>query len=421
MNKPPIVISLSPNVESEDFHLSASLLLRPSLYKTGSALIQLTDTLQKYFPNGKNYLTNSGRSALYVAIKSLQLKPDDEVLMQAYTCNAVPNPVLWAGAKPRYVDIDKATLNMSVQSLRDQINDRSKVIIVQHTFGYPAPIEEIMTIAREYKLIVIEDCAHALGARIQNTPVGSFGDMAIFSFGRDKIISSVYGGFLLVNTPHLIQAADGEYRKLVFPSRWWTMQQLLHPILFTWGLRYYRVAGLGKLMLEITKRLHLISRAVTEGEKQALKPLYFPARLPNALAALALQQIEKLDRFQAHRTSITAYYTAHLNRAHLLIAQMEDISDIVVEPAYLRYTVFVAEPTKLLSYAKQRGIMLGDWYNTAITPPGTNEPAVGYKSGSCPKAEEAAKHSINLPTHINITTRDAEKVVRVVNSFTNAL
>ena len=143
MNKAPLVISLSPNAELDDSQLANSLLVRPAQYHTGEALNQLTEALQQYFPNGRNYLTNSGRSALYIAIKSLRLQPTDEVLIQAYTCNAVPNPVLWAGAVPRYVDIDESTLNLSIESLQNSISDRSKVIVVQHTFGYPVPVRVI--------------------------------------------------------------------------------------------------------------------------------------------------------------------------------------------------------------------------------------------------------------------------------------
>lgn len=421
MNKAPLVISLSPNAELDDIQLANSLLVRPKQYHTGEFLDQLTEALQHYFPNGRTYLTNSGRSALYIAIKSLCLQPTDEVLIQAYTCNAVPNPILWAGAIPRYIDIDENTLNLSIASLENNISAHSKVIVVQHTFGYPAHMEKIMDIARKNNLIVIEDCAHALGARIQNTVVGNFGDMAIFSFGRDKIISSVYGGCLLVNSPHLLKAVDYEYQKLGFPSRPWIVQQLVHPNIFRLGLRYYNVASLGKILLEIAKRLHIISRAVTEDEKYGERPQYFPARLPNALAALALRQLEKLDRFQEHRTSIAAYYDEHIDTTAHSIAQLESRSDIVVEPAYLRYTLLVENPSALIQFAKQRGIMLGDWYNSVITPPGTKETVMGYTDGSCPTAERLAKHSVNLPTHINISIHDAEHIVRVINSFTNVI
>lgn len=417
MSKRPIVISLSPNAQTDDLGLARLLIVHPQQYQSGPALAELTVELQRYFSHGKTYLTNSGRSALYVAIKSLQLNSTDEVLMQAYTCNAVPNPVLWAGATPRYVDIDQETLNMSVEHLESQITKHSKVIIVQHTFGYPAPMEKIMDIARRHNVIVIEDCAHALGARIQNTTVGNYGDMAIFSFGRDKIISSVYGGCLLVNSPHLIDAVEAEYNTLRFPSLRWTLQQLVHPLIFSVGLRFYYVAGLGKMVLEVMKRLHIISRAVTDAEKQAKKPYYFPARLPNALAALAVQQLKKLPAFQKHRTALAQYYATHLNNPAIQNVQTLRKNDVVVEPAYLRYTILVEHPINLIQHAKNQGIMLGDWYNSAITPPGTNEQAVGYRAGSCPVAEKTAKHTVNLPTHINISTHDAEHIVRVINSF----
>ncbi len=86
--------------------------------------------------------------------------------MQAFTCNAVSNPIFWAGAKPIYVDIDE-TYNMDPADLKNKISSKTKAVIVQHTFGVPAQIEKIQEICKKNKLILIEDMAHALGSKYQ--------------------------------------------------------------------------------------------------------------------------------------------------------------------------------------------------------------------------------------------------------------
>ena len=116
----------------------------------------------------------------------------DEVLVQAFTCVAVPNSVLWAQATPVYADID-ATLNIDPIDVEKKITNRTKAIIVQHTFGIPADMDALVALAKKHNILLIEDCAHSLGATYKGKKVGTFGDAAFFSFGRDKVVSSVFG------------------------------------------------------------------------------------------------------------------------------------------------------------------------------------------------------------------------------------
>src|SRR3989344_2250327 len=200
----PISISLSPNVQKDDLSLALRLLFQPWKWKRGSAIKQLENEFKKYLGVKYALSFNSGRSSLFAILKSLSLPEGSEVLLQAFTCNAVPNPVLWAKLNPVYVDcgddfnIDVNDLTVKLASFAQ--GKKPKVLIVQHTFGLPANMDEIMKIAREYNMIVIEDCAHALGAefypvkyaegvvspeakqfdRVKGRKVGTFGDASFF-------------------------------------------------------------------------------------------------------------------------------------------------------------------------------------------------------------------------------------------------
>ena len=140
----PISISLSPNVEKDDIWLVFKLLFQPWRWTSGIFPQKLEDEFKKYL--GVKYAVsfNSGRSAFYAILTAIRVYGGDNVLLQAFTCNAVPNPILWAGLNPVYVDCDKDTFNIDIKDLEAKIRPESKVLIVQHTFGLPAGMNEIM-------------------------------------------------------------------------------------------------------------------------------------------------------------------------------------------------------------------------------------------------------------------------------------
>ncbi len=135
-----------------------------------------------------------GRVALYAILKALGVGPGDEVLMPGYTCVMNVNPVKYLGAKPVYVDVEPLTYNIAADSLSARITPRAKVIIAQHTYGYPCDMDAVTKTARRHRLPVIEDCCLALGATYKGRKVGTFGAAAYFSFQWNKPYTSRLGG-----------------------------------------------------------------------------------------------------------------------------------------------------------------------------------------------------------------------------------
>ena len=117
----PISISLSPNVEPDDVKLALNLIIRPWLWKRGKAIEKLENEFKKYLGVKYAFSFNSGRSAFFAILKALSeaegLKSGDGVLLQAFTCNAVPNPILWAGLEPIYVDCNKEDFNIDMNTI----------------------------------------------------------------------------------------------------------------------------------------------------------------------------------------------------------------------------------------------------------------------------------------------------------------
>jgi len=194
-----IFTALSPNTEVDDVLLAFKLLFSPWAWKKGDSSLCLEKIFSEWIGVNHCFTFESGRTGLYAILKSLNLSSDDEVLLQAYTCVAVVEPILWNNVKPVFVDIDSESLNTSGIDLEKKITSKSKVLIIQHTFGNPADLDELLKIAKKYNLFVIEDCAHAMGAEHKGKKVGTYGDASFFSFGRDKVISSVFGGIVMTN------------------------------------------------------------------------------------------------------------------------------------------------------------------------------------------------------------------------------
>ena len=411
----PISISLSPNTEKDDILLALKLIFSSWKWKKGKAASQLEEEFKRYLGVKHAFAFNSGRSSLFAILKSLGLEKGSEVLMQAFTCNAAANPIFWAGLKPVYVDCNEDDFNIDADDLEKKTSKNSKVVMVQHAFGLPADIEKVLEASRKNNLILIEDCAHSLGAEYKGRKVGTFGKAAFFSFSRDKIISSVYGGVAVTNDDSIAEKLSKLQEEFGYPSCCWIFQQLLHPVLLNFIiLPIYNFLDLGKIFLVLSQWLHILSKAVHWKEKRAKRPSYFPKRMPNALALLALKQFKKLDRFNDYRKETADFYYKNLENAPFeLPKRFEDRKNV-----FLRLTLKHKDAHEIIYNAWQKyNILIGDWYTTPIAPFDTKLDKMGYKMGSCPKAEKLSEITFNLPTHINISQKDMQRVVDFLKNF----
>ena len=156
----PITISLSPNTEKDDIWLALKLVFCPWKWKKGRAIEELENEFKKFLKVKYAFAFNSGRTSLMAILKGFGLEKESEVLLQAFTCNAAVNPVIWSGLKPVYVDCDEDNFNIDIEDLKKKITSKSKVVIVQHTFGMPAEMVKILEIAKQNNLILISMGSH---------------------------------------------------------------------------------------------------------------------------------------------------------------------------------------------------------------------------------------------------------------------
>ncbi len=164
--------------------------------------------LQRYLDKPVHVVAlSSGTAAIHLALVQLGVKAGDEVICQSFTFAASANPIAYLGAKPLFVDSEADTWNMCPDVLREAIEDRKKqtgktpkAIIPVHLYGMPAKMDEIMAIAKEYNIPVLEDAAEALGATYKGQACGTFGEFACLSFNGNKIITTSGGGALVCRT-----------------------------------------------------------------------------------------------------------------------------------------------------------------------------------------------------------------------------
>ena len=169
-------------------------------YWSGNEGKKFENEFSNYIGVKYSIAVSSGSVALDCALKSLSLGKNDEVIVTPRSYYISASCVLNAGARPVFVDISNITQNITLETIKKVLTKKTKVIICVHLAGYPCDMKPIINFAKKYNLVVIEDCAQAHGAKIDNKLVGSFGDISVWSFCNDKIISTCgEGGMISTN------------------------------------------------------------------------------------------------------------------------------------------------------------------------------------------------------------------------------
>jgi perosamine synthetase len=345
----------------------------------------------------------AGRMAFYALLEALDVGSGDEVILPGFTCVVVPNAVLYRGATPVYVDIDERTFNIDPAKIEEKITSRTKVIVAQHTFGLVSDVDAIAEIATRHGVTVIEDGAHALGARLHGRPVGSLARAAFFSTDHTKVIGTGTGG-MVTTSDHELAARLADIQAcakfLPRPHARRTLAVfaaeviLLHPVL----------APIGRRVLEWWLRPGQKTPFFID-ELQTSKPddYPYPARLGNVQARIGLAQLERLPANLAHRRR-------HARAYDVALGVERDVTD--ERNAFVRY-VYLGDRT-----AWQRRfdeiIDTGVWFTSVVHGRLTDLEAVRYTPGSCPIAEGAAKRTVNLPTHPRL--RNANAIVSRIHA-----
>lgn len=377
-------------------------------YKRGKSTKLLRSTLEKYF-GAKTSLFASGREGLYALLMELKERPGDEVIVQGYTCVVLPNAIRAAGLKTVYVDIERDTLNLSLDAVREAITPNTKAIICQHTFGIPAPAQALRALCDERGIVLIEDCAHILPDATGPKEIGRYGDAILISFGRDKAISGVAGGAIVCRR---LDIADGlaQREARALDLSWWTIARFLeYPQIYAICRPFYGL-WIGKAALALCNKLRLLIPILSREEKHGVmaKEIH---RMPNACAYLAVRQLARLQAINDHRRRLTSFYVEHLRGMDGIVVPAAVGTDLPLQ----KFPLFLNAAPKVRRALKKFNIHLDDgWTGCVVCPANISIDETGYEKGADPEAETVCEGILSLPTHPGTSMDDAKEVLRAL-------
>jgi len=172
----------------------------------GPKTIKFEEEFGRYIESKHSIAVNSCTAALHLALKAINLKPGNEVIIPTMTFTATGEVICYFGAKPVIVDVDKKTHNIDVSEIEKAISPKTRAIIPVHYAGQPCDMDEIMEIAKKHNLYVIEDAAHSLPAWYENKRIGTIGDMTCFSFYATKPLATGEGGMVTTENDEWAEA-----------------------------------------------------------------------------------------------------------------------------------------------------------------------------------------------------------------------
>lgn len=364
-------------------------------------------------PDDSVFLYWKGRVALYAILNAMQVGSRDEVLMPSFTCVVVPNAVLYADATPRYVDIDSATLNASFEVIQSAVTERTKVILVQNTFGLSTDVDEIAAFARERGIYTIEDCTHGFGGTYRGRPNGTWCDAAFYSTQWNKPLSTGLGGFALVKNPELRERLGVVNRDLIPPSRGQAAalgllvgvkRTMINDATYWPAIRAYRALSRRGLVLGSSTGGEVTSIYRPEG--------YFKAAAP-AQAKLGLRALMQFESLCERRRENGLKFNAWMRERGFFNYPDEVLQD----HAFLKFPAFVSDRSSFMQRAEQSKIQLGDWFCSMLHPVAGDLSPWKLHEDSFPRARAAAASIINLPTDTLKPARVLTFLDREADSF----
>jgi perosamine synthetase len=192
----------APDVTEPEIEAVAATLRSPQL-SLGPRLIEFEATFTQLTGVEHAVAVSSGTAGLHLAMLALDIKEGDEIIVPSFTFIAAANVIRYVGATPVFVDIDPITLNLSPTSVEQAITSHTRAILAVHTFGVPADMFSLASLAQRHNLTLIEDACEALGSTINSKPIGSFGEIAVFAFYPNKQITTGEGGMVVTRNAEL--------------------------------------------------------------------------------------------------------------------------------------------------------------------------------------------------------------------------
>jgi len=377
--------------------------------------IQYERLFAEYFAVKYAFAFWKGRVALYAILKAIGIGPGDEVILPGYTCVMDVNPIKYLGAKPVYVDIEPATFNINVELIQEKITARTKVLIAQHTYGYPCDMDGIMKVADENGIDVIEDCCLAFGSKYKGRTVGTFGKAAYFSFQWNKPFTTGVGGMASTDDVELAERIESLWAcEMYQPSRGEVLMLWAQLVVYRLFV-YPRTTALAQAAFRYLTKKAMVVGSSSVSEFQPTMATDFFKAMSSVQARAGVRELKKIGQNIAHRRKMAEFYDKLFGEKGWPVRKYDSS---VIEPVMVRYPVRITDKEKALAKAAKAGVELGSWFECPLHPIETPLEAYDYEIGMCPEAEKACREVVNLPLHPRANERTAKKTVEFISRFT---
>lgn len=360
---PILELNTQYNDIAEELEAAVLKALRGTHYILGPEVEAFEKEFAQWHNQENGVGVGSGTEALHLAIRALGLGPEDEVICPAFTFIASAGAIALAGAKPVFCDIEPEYFSMDPSDLEKRITKNTKAIVVVHLFGHPAPMDEIMEIAKKHGLAVIEDCAQATGAEYRGQKIGTFGDFGCYSFFPSKNLGGIGdGGLVLANSPEKLEAVR---------------------VLRMHGSRvkyYHDVIGTN-------------------------------SRLDEIQAAALRVKLKHLDRWNNERRRVAARYQANLKGHVTTPVEAKDCRHV-----FHQYTVRVSHRDEFKTYLQENGVGSMIYYPVSLHQQ-TAFRDLGYEDTDFPVTRKAQEEVLSLPMFPELTDSQVDFVSDQVKAF----
>ena len=374
---------------------------------------KLHQAVSSDFAGKAAFALGSGRGALATVLRAADIGPGATVVLSSYTCLAVPTAVVSVGATPIYVDIDPATLNVTTSDTIRAFGPGVRAVVVQHTLGKPAPIEEIAAAARQRGILVIEDCALAIGSTINGRQVGTFGDAAIFSMELSKTLSCGWGGILLVNDAVLAGHVDEVYGSLPEQAWWSSTRDAWQTAISAWCHQPETSEAVRRWIFRLAFKSRLFRPSTPAGEFHGLVSPKFTRKMGTAQAAFAVSQWSRRASVERACAANGAVLRRVLTELGLAVLGAPSVVEVSVAP---RVSWLVSDREMAIQYFRDRGIELGRWFDGPLSPRPTAR-VFNYRFDGFPRATSVARVVVNLPSHDRLDEADLDRIATVLRDF----
>lgn len=316
----------------------------------------------------------NGTVAIHLALKALGIGCGDEVIIPSFTMIATAFAVCYVGATPVFVDADENTWNIDVSKIEEKITEKTKAIIPVHIFGNPCNMDEILRISEKHNIYIIEDAAEAHGAEYKGQKVGSFSDIACFSFFANKNITTGEGGMVVTNNENLYEKSM-YYKNMCFPVN---------------GPRNYIHEDIG-----------------------------YNYRMSNIHAAIGLAQVENADNYRNMRINNASLYREYLGDIEGIIFQQDEenslnvhwMNAIVIDPNITGKT-----KNEMMEYLKINNIDTRLLFVSMAKQPSLVKYGCDC-SGEYPVTDWLSSNGLYLPSASNLSISTIDYICEVIHKF----